>query len=194
LGEKFVGIVTRFEMLAYLGSTVSTATSFIGGALTTLYGGYLVIHGEMTIGALIAFTSYQSRAFSPLQALMDLYLRIERAGVPLDRIFEFLDVGKDHVEQRGQGKSPAKMRGEIEFRQVSFTYDGNRPVLQDVSFRVAAGERLTILGPSGIGKSTITDLLVRLYEPFHGEFLLDITIICTLALVWLRQHIVVLSH
>lgn len=194
LGEQFVGIVTRFEMLAYLGSTVSTATSFIGGAMTTLYGGYLVIQGEMTIGALIAFTSYQSRAFSPLQALMDLYLRIERAGVSLDRIFEFLDVGKEHVEQRGQGQSPAKMRGEIEFRQVSFAYDGNRPVLQHVSFRVAAGERLTLLGPSGIGKSTITDLLVRLYEPHAGMILLDGTDIRTLALEWLRQQVVVLSH
>lgn len=194
LGEKFVGIVTRFEMLAYLGSTVSTATSFIGGALTTLYGGYLVIHGEMTIGALVAFTSYQSRAFSPLQALMDLYLRIERAGVSLDRIFEFLDVGKDHVEQRRQGKSPAEIRGEVEFRQVSFAYDGNRPILQEVSFRVAAGERLTILGPSGIGKSTITDLLVRLYEPHSGVILVDGVDVRTLALEWLRQHVVVLSH
>ena len=119
LGEKFVGIVTRFEMLSYLGSTVSTATSFIGGALTTLYGGYLVIQGEMTIGALIAFSSYQSRAFSPLQALMDLYLRIERAGVSLDRIFEFLDVGKDHVEQRGQGQSPSEVRGDVELDRKS---------------------------------------------------------------------------
>jgi ATP-binding cassette, subfamily B, bacterial len=194
LGEQFVGIVTRFEMLAYLGSTVSTATSFIGGALTTLYGGYLVIQGEMTIGALIAFTSYQSRAFSPLQALMDLYLRIERAGVSLDRIFEFLDVGKEYVEQHGQGQSPAEIRGEIEFRQISFAYEGNRPVLQGVSFRVAAGERLTLLGPSGIGKSTITDLLVRLYEPHAGMILLDETDIRALALERLRQQVVVLSH
>jgi ATP-binding cassette subfamily B protein len=194
LGEKFVGIVTRFEMLAYLGSTVSTATSFIGGALTTLYGGYLVIQGEMTIGALIAFSSYQSRAFSPLQALMDLYLRIERAGVSLDRIFEFLDVGKDQVEQREQGEYPAAVRGDLEFRQVSFAYDGNRPILQAVNFQVAAGERLTILGPSGIGKTTIADLLVRLYEPQQGTILLDGVDIRTLALGWLRQHVVVLSH
>jgi len=194
LGEKFVGIVTRFEMLGYLGSTVSTATSFIGGALTTLYGGYLVIQGEMTIGALIAFSSYQSRAFSPLQALMDLYLRIERAGVSLDRIFEFLDVGKDQVEQGGQGKQLSVVRGEVEFCQVSFAYDGKLPILQDVSFHARDGERLTILGPSGIGKTTITDLLVRLYEPDKGEILLDGTDVRTLALDWLRQRIVVLSH
>lgn len=194
LGEKFVGIVTRFEMLAYLGSTVSTATSFIGGALTTLYGGYLVIQGEMTIGALIAFSSYQSRAFSPLQALMDLYLRIERAGVSLDRIFEFLDVGKDQVEQSGQGQYPSAVCGEVEFRQVSFAYDGKRPILQEVNFQVRSGERLTILGPSGIGKTTITDLLVRLYEPNRGEILLDGIDIRTLALNWLRQRVIVISH
>jgi ABC-type multidrug transport system fused ATPase/permease subunit len=98
------------------------------------------------------------------------------------------------VEQRGQGKSLAEMRGEIEFRQVSFAYDGNRPVLQAVSFRVAAGERLTLLGPSGIGKSTITDLLVRLYETHTGEILVDGTDIRTLAVEWLRQQVVVLSH
>jgi ABC-type multidrug transport system fused ATPase/permease subunit len=86
------------------------------------------------------------------------------------------------------------MPGEIEFRQVSFAYDGNRPILQDVSFRVAARERLTILGPSGIGTSTITDLLVRLYEPHKGAILLDGADIRTLALEWLRQHVVVLSH
>jgi ATP-binding cassette subfamily B protein len=194
LGEKFVDIVTRFEMLAYLGSTVSTATSFVGGALTTLYGGYLVIQGEMTIGALIAFSSYQSRAFSPLQALMDLYLRIERAGVSLDRIFEFLDVGKDQVEQSEQGQHLSVVHGEVEFRHVSFAYDGKPPILQDVSFHVAGGERLTILGPSGIGKTTITDLLVRLYEPNKGEILLDRSDIRTLALDWLRQQVVVLSH
>jgi ATP-binding cassette subfamily B protein len=148
----------------------------------------------MTIGALIAFSSYQSRAFSPLQALMDLYLRIERAGVSLDRIFEFLDVGKDQVEQSEQGQHLSVVHGEVEFRHVSFAYDGKPPILQDVSFHVAGGERLTILGPSGIGKTTITDLLVRLYEPNKGEILLDRSDIRTLALDWLRQQVVVLSH
>jgi ABC-type multidrug transport system fused ATPase/permease subunit len=129
-----------------------------------------------------------------LQALMDLYLRIERAGVSLDRIFEFLDVGKDQIEQGGQGRQLASVRGDVEFRRVSFAYDGKRPILQEVSFRVRGGERLTILGPSGIGKTTITDLLVRLYEPNQGEILLDGIDIRTLALDWLRQHVAVLSH
>jgi ATP-binding cassette subfamily B protein len=194
LGEKFVPIVTRFEMLSYLGSTVSTATTFLGGALTTLYGGYLVMQGQLTIGALIAFSAYQARAFSPLQALMDLYLRIERAGVSLDRLFEFLDVGKEQVEQRGQGMCPATCAGAIEFQAVDFFYHAQTPVLQKVSFSLAPGEQLTILGPSGTGKSTVIDLLVRLYEPTTGTITLDGRNLRELNHEWLRNQIVVVSH
>ena len=194
LGEKFVPIVTRFEMLGYLGSTVSTATTFLGGALTTLYGGYLVMQGQMTVGSLIAFSAYQSRAFGPLQALMDLYLRIERAGVSLDRLFEFLDVGKDHVEQGGQGVRPVTCRGAIEFREVDFFYNAQTSVLQKASFAVAPGEQLTILGPSGTGKTTIADLLVRLYEPTAGAITLDGRDLREFDRAWLRNQVVVVSH
>jgi ATP-binding cassette subfamily B protein len=120
LGERFVQVVTRFEMLGYLASSVSTATTFLSGVLITLYGGYLVIDGQLTMGALIAFSAYQARAFSPLQALVDLYLRFERAGVSLDRIFEFLDVGKELRESFVDGVLLPEVRGEIEFRGVSF--------------------------------------------------------------------------
>jgi ABC-type bacteriocin/lantibiotic exporter with double-glycine peptidase domain len=194
LGEQFVRRVTRFEMLGYLGSSASTAATFLGGALTTLYGGYLVISGEMTIGALVAFSAYQSRAFSPVQALMDLYLRIERAGVSLDRIFEFLDLGKEQEEGAGRGGRPSALQGAVEFRGVSFAYDGGEPLLRDVSFRVPAGGRLTILGPSGTGKTTITDLLARVYEPSGGTILLDGYNVRELDLAWVRNQVVVVSH
>jgi ATP-binding cassette subfamily B protein len=204
LGEKFVGLVTRFEMLAYLGSSTSTATAFLGTALTTLYGGYLVIQGQLTIGGLVAFSAYQSRAFSPLQALLDLYLRIERAGVSLDRIFEFLDLGREQdvpVVDTGVGEERTNkklrltdVRGDIEFRKVSFAYDGNEPLLRAVSFQVPAGGRLTILGPSGTGKTTVADLLVRLYEPHSGTILLDGQDVRTYDVTWLRNQVVVVSH
>jgi ABC-type bacteriocin/lantibiotic exporter with double-glycine peptidase domain len=194
LGERFVQIVTRFEMLGYIGSTASTATAFLGGTLTTLYGGYLVIQGQMTIGSLVAFSAYQSRAFSPLQVLMDLYLRIERAGVSLARIFEFLDIEKEHEEREGQGKQLPVVHGAVEFRQVSFAYEANQPVLRDVSFCLPAGGRLTILGPSGTGKTTVIDLLTRLYEPTKGAILLDGHNLKDLDPLWLRGQIVVISH
>jgi len=194
LGEKFVRVVTRFEMLNYWGSAASTATTFLGGILTTLYGGYLVIQGEMTIGGLIAFSTYQSRAFSPLQALMDLYLRIERSGVSLDRLFEFLDLSKEQEEQIGRGLQLTDLRGELEFRAVSFAYEANAPILREVSFHLPAGGRLAILGPSGTGKTTVVDLLVRLYEPENGTILLDGHDVRQCDLVWLRSQVVVVSH
>src|SRR5262245_58251641 len=194
LGEQFVRVVTRFEMLNYLGSTTSTATTFLGGTLTTLYGGYLVIQGEMTIGGLIAFSAYQSRAFSPLQALLDLYLRFERAGVSLDRIFEFLDLGKEQEEWSGDGLQLPDLRGDVEFREVTFAYEAGEQILREVSFHVPAGERLTILGPSGTGKTTVADLLVRLYEPTSGTVLLDGHDVRQCDLPWLRNQVVVVSH
>src|SRR5689334_5797360 len=81
LGIDFVRAVTRLEMLSYLGTSAATASTFLGSALVTLYGGYMVIEREMTLGSLIAFSAYQLRAFNPLQALIDLYLRVQRAGV-----------------------------------------------------------------------------------------------------------------
>ena len=194
LGEKFVRVVTRFEMLGYLGSSAATATTFLGGALTTLYGGYLVIQGHMTIGGLVAFSAYQSRAFSPVQVLMDLYLRIERAGVSVARVFEFLDLGKEHEEGTGKGAQLPDLHGEIEFRAVSFAYHADEPILRDVSFHVPAGGRLTILGPSGTGKTTVTDLLVRLYEPSSGTIFLDGCDLRDINPGWLRSHAVVVSH
>lgn len=194
LGERFVRTVTRFEMLGYWGSMVSTATTFLGGILTTLYGGYLVIVGELTIGALIAFSAYQARAFSPLQALVDLYLRFERAGVSLDRMFEFLDVGGEFQEHRRGSVQLPTLRGGIEFCSVSFAYETNEPLLLNVSFSVSPGERLTILGPSGAGKSTIVDLLARVYEPESGVILLAGRPLADFDLAWLRNQIVIVGH
>ena len=214
LGQRFVALVTRFEMIGYIGSTTATATTFLGSTLVTLYGGYLVIEGQMSIGSLVAFAAYQSRAFSPIQVLMDLYLRIERAGVSVDRVFEFLDIGQEYTEPSNGTLRLEDLRGEIEFRDVSFGYvvdcgqplvsdtvppqpvgsPASQPVLRQVSFRVGAGQRLTVLGPSGTGKSTLVDLLIRLYEPQAGSIHLDGYDVRELDLSWLRQHVVVIGH
>jgi ATP-binding cassette subfamily B protein len=194
LGERFVRTVTRFEMLGYWGSSFSSAATFLGGVLITLYGGYLVIDGQLTVGALIAFSSYQARAFSPLQALIDLYLRLERAGVSLDRLFEFLDAGDEFTERSEGSVRLSEVRGEMVFRNVSFAYEANEPLLVGVSFQISAGSRLVILGPSGAGKSTIVDLLARLYEPHSGNILLDGRPLAEFELHWLRTQIVIVGH
>lgn len=194
LGRDFVHTVTRYEMVGYVGSTTTGAASFLGGALVTVYGGYLVIDGQLSIGSLVAFTAYQSRALGPIQVLMDLYLRIERAGVSVDRVFEFLDLGEGYRESAGGTRRLGAVRGDVEFRNVTFGYRTGEPVLHGLNFRVPAGQRLTILGPSGVGKSTLVDLLIRLYEPDAGSILLDGHDVRDLDTTWLRQQVVVLGH
>jgi len=194
LGVAFVKAVTRLEMLAYLGSSASAASTFLGSSLVTLYGGYMVIEGRMTIGALVAFSAYQMRAFSPLQALIDLYLRLQRAGVSVDRIFEFLDLPTENDLAQGKNLRLPEIRGEIEFRHVSFSHDPAVPILDDLSFRIPAGGRLTIVGPSGAGKTSIVDLMTRLIEPGAGSILLDGHDLQTLDLAWLRSQLVATGH
>ena len=145
-------------------ASASTSSTFLGSALVMLYGGYMVIERQMTIGALMAFSAYQVRAFNPLQALIDLYLRVQRAGVSVDRIFEFLDLPTESDSATGSVRLP-EVRGEIEFRHVSFSHDPAVPILDDLSFKIPAGGRLTIVGPSGAGKTSIVDLMARLIEP-----------------------------
>jgi ATP-binding cassette, subfamily B, bacterial len=192
-GVDFVRSVTRLEMLSYLGSSASTASTFLGSALVTLYGGYLVIEREMTLGSLIAFSAYQLRAFNPLQALIDLYLRVQRAGVSVDRIFEFLDLPAEYDVAAGKLR-PSEVRGEVEFRAVSFSHDPSLPILDEISFKVPAGARLTVVGPSGAGKTTIVDLMTRLIEPAAGAILLDGRDLRALDLAWLRSRVVATGH
>ncbi|HLK87075.1 MAG TPA: ABC transporter ATP-binding protein [Candidatus Binataceae bacterium] len=193
LGIEFVRAVTRLEMLSYLGGSAANASTFLGSALVTLYGGYMVIEREMTLGSLIAFSAYQLRAFNPLQALIDLYLRVQRAGVSVDRIFEFLDLPAESERAPGNLRLP-EVRGELEFRQVSFSHDPGVPVLDDVSFRIPAGGKLTIVGPSGAGKTSIVDLMTRLIEPAAGSILLDGHDLRTLDVQWLRGRLVATGH
>jgi ABC-type multidrug transport system fused ATPase/permease subunit len=129
-----------------------------------------------------------------LQTLLDLYLRIERAGVSLDRIFEFLDLKQEQERWNPGGLRPAELQGRIEFRSVSFAYEPHTLLLKDLSFHVAAGARLTILGPSGAGKTTVVDLLARLYEPVSGVILLDGQNLQDYDLAWLRNQVVVVGH
>jgi ATP-binding cassette subfamily B protein len=193
LGDAFVKAVTRLEMLSYLGASASTSSTVLGSALVMLYGGYLVIERQMTIGALVAFSAYQARAFNPLQALIDLYLRVQRAGVSVDRIFEFLDLPTESDGATGKVQLP-EVRGEIEFRHVSFSHDPAVPILDDLSFKIPTGGRLTIVGPSGAGKTSIVDLMARLIEPGAGTILLDGHDVRTFDLAWLRSQLVVTGH
>ena len=112
----------------------------LGTLIVLLYGGYLVITGHMTLGALVAFSAYQGRLIAPIHNLMNLYLGVQRAGVSLERVFEMLEE-QPCVKAASNPVSLPRVRGEIKFRGLSFGYDPGQGILHDINLVVPAGSR-----------------------------------------------------
>jgi len=133
---------------------------------------YRVIIGELTYGSVFPIFSYMGRLANPIQQLINMLQEVRVALVPAERILETLDVLPVVTDRRGAGPMPL-ITGKVEFRNVSFAYEDGRPVLQDISFSVESGRRIGIVGHSGAGKSTVVNLLLRLYDPSSGQVLVD---------------------
>lgn len=138
-------------------------------ALLIWYGGRGVLAGVFTLGALVAFTSYIRMLFQPIVNLSEQYNILQAAMVAAERIFAILD---EPPEPTGTRPVPT-LRGEIEFQNVWFAYNDEEWVLKDVSFRVAPGERVAIVGPTGSGKTTIVGLTLGFYRPQKGHIFVD---------------------
>jgi ATP-binding cassette, subfamily B, multidrug efflux pump len=147
-------------------------------ALILSYGGVQMLHGGVTVGVVAAFLQYARRFFRPIQDLSEKYNILQSAMASSERVFKLLDRGADVADPADPAELPVPTRGAIEFRNVWFAYgkgeDGEPDwVLKDVSFRVAPGEKVAIVGHTGAGKTTIINLLIRFYDVERGEILLD---------------------
>jgi len=140
----------------------------LGIAAILYVGGVLVLGGEMTVGTIVAFYGYLSMFFRPLQTLAMFFNSIQSALAAAERVTELL---KAEEEEGGALRSPVK--GYVELRNVHFGYERNLPVIKGVSLEVKPGELVAIVGPTGSGKSTLAKLLLRFYDPWSGEILLD---------------------
>ncbi|HVR38365.1 MAG TPA: ABC transporter ATP-binding protein [Thermoanaerobaculia bacterium] len=141
-----------------------------GIALIVWYGGGSVIQGTLSIGALTAFFQYAQRFYEPISDLSEKYNILQAAMAASERIFKLLDT---EVKVKDEGDLDTKTLESIEFRDVCFAYNEPEWVLKNVSFRVARGERVALVGHTGAGKTTITALLLRFYEPQRGEILIN---------------------
>lgn len=164
---------------------IGTAFSIMP-ALIYLVGGRAIINGDpnLTIGAIVAFTTLQSRLFMPLGQLFNVQVEIQGAMAMFDRIFEYLDLEPEIFDHpMSVAVNPAEIRGHVEYRYVSFSYhssnrqdrpDGERDLAVDgASFEARPGELVALVGPSGAGKSTLSYLLPRLYDVTDGQILID---------------------
>ena len=178
-------------------------TSFLAGAvpgtvltLTTsaifLYGGSLVIQGSLSTGSLVALMAYHLRLLAPVQNLMTLHTSLVTGSASLSRLFELLDT-RIEVRDKLDAVPLDRVSGEITFENVSFCYE-NLPVLDNVSFHIVPGSVCAVLGRSGVGKSTMADLLVRFYDPDQGSIRLDEHDLRSLRLSDIRNAIVLVDQ
>lgn len=143
----------------------------IGLAVVLLYGGYRVLAGELTVGALVAFIGLLNMFFQPIQQLSQLYSDLQSTLASLEKVFAVLDTEPDRAD-RPTERELETLRGDVVFDRVGFAYGEDR-VMEDVSFRIRPGETLAIVGETGAGKSTIVKLLSRFYDPTEGRILID---------------------
>ncbi|WP_144289791.1 ABC transporter ATP-binding protein [Ideonella sp. A 288] len=146
--------------------------SAAGTAITVLLGAREVLAARLTPGELLVFITYVSSLYKPVRDLGRLAAKFSRASVSAQRVSDILDIEPDIADDL-DALELSKPAGEIVFDQVSFGYSAERPVLDKLSLRIGAGERVALVGPSGAGKSTIMNLLLRLYEPTSGRILID---------------------
>ena len=144
----------------------------LGPALVYWMGGWLVLRDSMTIGTVVAFVAYLSRLYGPASSLASVHVDVTASLALFDRIFQYLDMPPE-IADAPNADLLSTVKGRVEFQDVSFHYREGRPVLEDVSFIVEPGETVALVGPSGAGKTTITYLVPRFYDPTSGRVLLD---------------------
>jgi ATP-binding cassette subfamily B protein len=194
-GERntaFVDVLLRLQMTSFLSGALPGTILTAATAGVFLLGGWMIIHGTMTIGTLVAFMAYHMRLLSPVQNMMGLAANLASARVSLGRIFEILDTAPE-ITERPDAIAVDAIRGDIAFDNVTLRHD-RADVLSGVSFTIRAGTFCAILGPSGVGKSTVADLLVRLLDPDTGTVSLDGRDLRDLQIKNLRDHIVLVDQ
>jgi ATP-binding cassette subfamily B protein len=160
-----------------------------GTLLVTYVGARRVMDGTMSLGTFLVFLSYQKSLYRPMRALSKMTYVVSRGTTSAERVEEILNV-EEHIPQIDDPVVIERVRGDIEFVDVTFRYQPDLPpVLEHASFRIAAGERVGIVGRTGAGKSTLMSLIPRFYDPQDGTILLDGTDVRTLDLASLRRQV-----
>lgn len=177
--ERFQQVNAEFTATSLKG--VKVRSVYFPGVMTVGFlsnvamigaGAYFVLRGEFTIGGLVAYRGYWWQLFAPVFSLAQVNEMIQRALAAASRVFEVLDAPEE-VTDAPDAIALDTVQGHIRFDRVHFAYNPERPVLQDVSFEVLPGQRIGIVGPSGTGKTTILNLMLRLCDPQEGVICLD---------------------
>ena len=163
LGEMYV--LATFRPLVDFFSTLTVSAVIVTGAT-------MVFNLSLSLGSLIAFINLVAMFYQPLMDITEKYTLLQSAMAGAERVFALLDT-EEHIPDRGTRPVEGSVRGDIVFENVTFSYNREEPVLQDLSFTVKAGEMIAIVGYTGAGKTTITNVLTRLWDIDSGRITLD---------------------
>jgi subfamily B ATP-binding cassette protein MsbA len=170
LRQVFQVSAERSVVGSLTGLMLSSTPSLVN-FLVFAIGAFWVITGHWSLGSLFAFQAYLGYVFGPAASLSHTGLQVQNIRACLERLAALLDVVPE--EHSGKGEAAERLEGRVEFRNVCFGYEPASPILTDVSFRVRPGEHIAIVGPSGVGKTTLLSLLLCFYRPTAGEIFYD---------------------
>ncbi len=173
LNSEYRKTSTKATFLSSISNPSSRFVNALIYAGVVLSGCYAGIGGTISIGALMSLLAYANQFMKPINDLTAVYTELTDSFACLARIFDYLDC-EEIPEEKAADKLPDKNKQfDIEFRNVSFSYVEGKPVLKDISFKVGKGESFAIAGPTGCGKTTLINLLMRYYEPDSGDILIN---------------------
>jgi subfamily B ATP-binding cassette protein MsbA len=144
----------------------------MGTCLVLWYGARLALAGQLSTGLLIVFLLYLGKMYKPMRELSKMTDTVSKAAVGYERIQEVLEI-ESRVRDLPRAQKAPRLKGKIEFDNVSFSYDENNPVLKNISFKIEPGQVAAVVGPSGTGKTTIISLIPRFYDPRSGQVRID---------------------
>jgi ABC-type multidrug transport system fused ATPase/permease subunit len=136
------------------------------------FGGRTVAQGELTLGVIVAFLTYVTRFFQPIRELSQLYTTLQAAMAGGERVLELLDTAPAVADRPDASEMP-QIQGKVELRDVSFAYRVDGPVLHDITLTIEAGQTVALVGPTGAGKTSISNLIARFYEVTEGAVRID---------------------
>jgi ATP-binding cassette subfamily B protein len=175
----------------YMSSLMQPATMFLGNlqyVIVAVIGGWMVTTGAMTVGGVQAFVQYSRQFSMPLTQLATLMNVFQSGIASLERVLELLDAEEQTADAPVRADAPP-VRGRVAFEDVSFAYDPSRPLIEGLSLVAEPGQTIAVVGPTGAGKTTLVNLIMRFYELDAGRITLDGADIASLARSELRSHI-----
>ncbi|MDX1369296.1 ABC transporter ATP-binding protein [Pseudomonas sp.] len=194
LGQGYMSQLLKLQVTEFFTHAVPGTLTSLSRACAFIIGGYWVVQGTWQLGALIAFSTYLGMAVGPVQSLLGLYVALQRMTVSLGRVME-LQREPAQVSQPAQPRDLPAGTGELHFDNVWFGHDDRaQPVLRGLTVNIRGGLKVAISGASGVGKSTLIDLLQRFYDPDRGSIRLHGCDLRELDLFDLRRRIAVVSQ